>query len=121
MDIVIKIIGIVFVFIGIVNLLKPEVMKWLMGFCKQSSRIYFAAIIRFGLAVVFLLAARECKNFWVIFAFGILFIISGLLIFLLGAEKLRSMIEWLQARPALLLRVLGLIVLVVGAVIIWAA
>ena len=121
MDTVIKVIGIVFVCVAIVYLLKPNVMKWLMEFFKQGKRIYFAGLIRFVLAVIFLLAARECKNFWVIFAFGILFIISGLLIFVLGSKRLKSMIEWYQKQSVLLLRVIALITLAIGAVIIYAA
>ena len=121
MDIVIKSLGIVFVLIGIVYLLRPDVMKWLMEFFKQGKRIYFAGLIRFALAVVFLLGARECKRFWVIFAFGILFIIGGLLIFILGPEKIKSIIDWWQKQSILLLRVIALITLAVGAIIIYSA
>ena len=121
MDIVIKIIGIVFVFIGIVYLLKPEVMKWLMEFFKKGKRIYLAGLIRLALEVIFLLAARECDIHWIIVTFGVLFLISGILLFMIGPEKFKSMIEWWQKQSALLLRVLALITLAVGAVIIWAA
>lgn len=121
MDIIIRVIGIVFVFLAIVYLLKPDIMKRLMEFFKQGKRMYFAGLIRFILAIVFLLGANQCNNFWVILVFGILFIISGLLIFTLGTEKVRLMIDWYQKQSVLLLRVIALIVLAVGAVIIWAA
>jgi len=121
MDTVVKIIGILFICIAIVYLLKPTVMKWLIGFFKKGKRIYFAGLIRFALATVFLVAARECKNFWVIFAFGILFIISGLLIFVLGPKKLNSILDWYQKQSLLLLRLIALIALAIGALIIYAA
>jgi len=121
MDIVVKVIGIVFIFMAIVYFLKPDIMKRLLEFFKRGKRMYFAALIRLVLAVVFLLAARECSQFWVIFAVGILFIISGLLIFMLGLEKVKSYIGWWQKQPVLLLRVVALIPLVIGAVIIYAA
>ena len=121
MDTVIKIIGIVFVVMTIVYLLRPDVMKWLMEFFKQGKRIYFAALIRFVLAVVFLLAARECNKPKVIGAFGILFLISGLLIFILGLEKVKSYIGWWQKQSVLLLRVMAVIGLAIGAIIIYAA
>ena len=121
MNIVIKSLGIAFVVLGIVYLLRPDVMKWLMEFFKQGKRLYFAGLIRFALAIVFLVGARECKRFWVIFAFGILFIIGGLLIFILGPEKLRYVIEWYQKQSVLLLRVLALILLAIGAIIIYSA
>ncbi|MBA7646377.1 hypothetical protein ES703_54139 [subsurface metagenome] len=121
MDIVIQSLGIVFVLIGIVYLLRPDIMKWLMEFFKQGKRIYFAGLIRFALAVVFLLGARECKRFWVIFAFGILFIISGLLVFIIPLEKIKAYIGWWQKKPPLLLRLMALIALAIGAIIIYSA
>ena len=121
MDIVIKIVGIAIVFIAIVYLLKPDVLKRLMEFFKQGKRLYFAGLIRFALAIVFLLGARECDITWVIVVFGILFLISGLLIFTLGLEKLRAILDWYQKQSLLLLRALALIALAIGAAIIYAA
>ena len=121
MDIVIKTLGIIIALVGIIYFLRPDVMKWLMEFFKQGKRIYFAGLIRFALAIVFLVAARECKHSWVIFAFGILFIISGLLIFMLGLEKLKSIIDWYQKQSVLLLRVIAVIALALGGVIIYSA
>ena len=121
MDTIVKIIGIFIICIAIVYLLKPAVMKWLMEFLNKGRRIYFAGLTRFALAIVFLVAARECKNPWLIFAFGILFIISGLLIFALGPKKLKSILEWYQKQSLLLLRLIALIALAIGAVIIYAA
>ncbi|MFA5252111.1 MAG: hypothetical protein WC454_05965 [Phycisphaerae bacterium] len=121
MGLVIRIIGVVFVFITILYFLKPDVMKSLMEFFKQGRRVYFAALMRFVLAIVFLLAADQCRYFWVIFAFGVLFIISGLLIFILGLEKVKSYISWWQKQPAMLLRIVALIGLGLGALIIYSA
>ncbi len=121
MDTVVKIAGIFFVLIGIVYLLKPGVLKGLMEFFKQGKRIYFAGLIRFVLAVVFLLAARECDITWVIVVFGILFMLSGLLVFTLGARRLKSLLEWWQRQSFLLLRLVAVIILAMGAVIIYSA
>jgi hypothetical protein len=112
MNVVIKIIGMVFVLIGIVYLIKPRVMRHLMEFFAQGNRLYFAGVIRFVLAVIFLVAARECRKPWVIFAFGILFLLGGLLIFLAGP------LEWWQKQSDLLFRVLALAALAVGVVVI---
>ncbi len=121
MDIVIKSLGILFCIIGIVYLLRPDIMKWLMEFFKQGKRIYFSALIRFALAVVFLVGALKCKYPKVIIAFGILFIIGGLLIFALGPEKIRRMLEWYQKQPVLIFRVIAVIVLAIGLIIIFSA
>jgi len=103
MDIVVKIAGIVFVFIGILYLLKPGVLKSFVEFFKKGRRIYFVGLIRFVLAVIFLLAANQCKRVWVIIVFGILFMISGLLVFMLGTKRLKSILDWWQKQSLLLL------------------
>jgi uncharacterized protein YjeT (DUF2065 family) len=114
----VQIIGIAFFVMAIIYFVRPDIIRVLMEFFKKGRRMYFAGLIRFALAVLFLLAAREAKNFWVIFCLGILFLISGLLIFVLGPEKLRTILDWWQRQSTLLLRVLALVTLVVGVVII---
>jgi len=121
MDIVVKIAGIVFVFIGILYLLKPGVLKSFVEFFKKGRRIYFVGLIRFVLAVIFLLAANQCKRVWVIIVFGILFMISGLLVFMLGTKRLKSILDWWQKQSLLLLRLVAVIILAMGAVIIYSA
>ncbi len=121
MEIIVKIAGILIVLIGIVFLLKPGVMKRLMEFIKKGKRVYFAAVIRFALAIIFLLGAGECYQKWIIAAFGILFLISGLLILILGPEKIRNILEWYQKQPVLIFRVIAVIALACGAVIVYSA
>jgi len=121
MDFIVKIIGIVIVAFGIAYLLKPDIMQFLMEFFKEGKRIYFAGLARFVLAIVFLLAARECYITPVIVLFGILFLISGLLIFALGLERVKSIIEWWQKQSILVLRLLALVTLAIGVVIIYSA
>jgi MFS family permease len=121
MDTVIKIIGVIIVSIAIVFLVKPQVMRRLMEFLKKGNRIYLAGLVRFALAVIFLLAARECDKTWVILVFGILFLISGLLVFMLGPAKIAWMLDWYQKRSLILSRFLAAIILAVGAIIIYSA
>lgn len=121
MSTAIQVIGIIIVAIGVVYVLKPSVMKRLFEFFKKGNRLYIAAPIRLALGVVFLLGARECKQFWVIFLLGILLLISGILVLVLGPKKLGPMIEWFQGQSEILQRVVALIVLVVGVVIIISA
>lgn len=118
MDTIIKAVGIVFVLIAVLYILKPDLIKTLCGFFKKGVRIYIPAGIRFALAILFLIAAGDCKNFWVIVALGALFLISGLLIVALGPKKVRPILEWYQNQSSLLLRLIALIVLALGIIII---
>ncbi|MHC4204460.1 MAG: hypothetical protein ACYSTT_07395 [Planctomycetota bacterium] len=119
--IVIKSLGMLFTLMGIVYLLRPDIIKKLMGFFKKGKRIYFAGLIRFVLAVVFLVAARECRYPWIIFASGIIFLMGGLLIFLLGPERIRRIFDWYEQQPAIIFQVIALVVLVFGIIIIFSA
>jgi uncharacterized protein YjeT (DUF2065 family) len=92
-----------------------------MAFFKKGKRIYIPGLIRFVLAVVFFVAARECRYFWIIFASGIIFLTGGLLIFLLGPEKIRRILDWYEEQPTVIFRVIALVVLVFGMVIIFSA
>jgi len=118
---VIKSLGILFALMGIAYLLKPEIIKKLMAFFKKGKRIYLAGLVRFALAVVFFIGARECRYFWIIFACGIIFMLSGLLIFMLGPEKIRRMFNWYQNQPNLFFRVIAIVVLIFGAIVILSA
>ena len=119
--IVIKSLGMLFALMGIAYLLRPNIIKKLMGFFKKGKRIYFAGLLRFALAVVFLVAARECRYPWIIFASGLIFLTGGLLIFMLGPEKIRRILDWYEEQPALIFRVIALVVLAFGAIIIFSA
>ena len=121
MVIAIKSLGIIFALIGVAYLLRPDIIKRLMGFFKKGRRIYLPGLLRFALAVVFFVAARECRYPWMIFAAGIIFLTGGRLIFLLGPESIRRILDWYQEQPMLIFRVVAVIVLLFGAVIIFSA
>jgi len=121
MDFVIKIIGTVIVGIGLVYLVKPLILSRMMRFFAAGSRLYLAALVRFALAIIFFLGARECDVTWLIVVFGLIFLLSGLLIFLLGLDKARNIISWYLDQPVFLLRVIASIVLCTGLIIVYAA
>ncbi|UCG56401.1 MAG: hypothetical protein JSU70_16255 [Phycisphaerales bacterium] len=121
MELVIKILGVAFVCLGLVVLLKPAVFRPLLQFFRKGKRIYLAALTRFALAIVFLLAARECDMPWVIGCFGVLFLLAGLLTFALGPKRTTPMIDWFLKQSALVVRSIAVLILIIGAVIIYAA
>jgi len=121
MNTVIKIIGIVIVVFAIVFLSRPDIIRAILAFFTKGILVYLAAIVRFILGILFLVGAQKCHIPWLMVALGILFLISGLLVFIIGAAKCCSMLRWWQKQSALLLRLLTLFPLTVGALIIYAA
>jgi uncharacterized protein YjeT (DUF2065 family) len=124
MTAIIQSLGIVFVFVGMLYLLRPDVSKRIVEFFKKDQRIYLAGLIRLVLAVVFLLGAGDCRGKWgklVIAAFGILFLVSGLVVFMLGPKRLRPVLDWYQRQSSILIRVIAVIILAAAVVIIHSA
>lgn len=121
MDFAVRIIAVVFILLGILYLAKPELVKRILEFLKQARRIYVIGVIRLILAVVFLLAARQCNVPWAIGVFGILLLVSGVMIFIIGDQKLKAWLQWWQKQPLLLLRAIALLTIVIGLLIIYCA
>ena len=121
MAIVIQIIGILIILMAVAYFLKPALMKSILEFLKQGKRLYLAGIIRFVLAIIFFLAARECDVTWAIITFGILFLLGGLLIFIFKLEKLKTILDFGLRQSNLLLRIVAVITLAIGVLIIICA
>jgi uncharacterized protein YjeT (DUF2065 family) len=121
METVIKIIGTVIVCIGLVYFIRPEIMIATTRFFSKGSRLYIAAMVRFALAVVFIMGARHCGRTWIIVMFGLIFLLSGLLIFMLGLQKAKGILRWYMEQPKFISRITSGIVLVIGLIIVYAA
>ncbi len=121
METVIKAIGLIFVLIGIVYMSQPVIIRKLLDFFAKGKRLYIAALVRLILAVVFFVGARECGISWLIFVFGVIFLISGLIIVAMGPVKLKPVLEWYQQQSTLVLRIIAAVPIIVGGIIIYAA
>ena len=121
MVIAVKIVGIIFVIMAIVYLLRPGILKRLIEFFKKGKRLYLAGLVRLALAVFFLLAALKCKHPWIIGILGVIILITGLIIFVMKLEKLKAILEWYQRRSDWVLRLIALIALAIGVTIIYSA
>jgi hypothetical protein len=121
MQMIIKVIGTAIFCIGLVYLIKPGLFRSIIGFFAKGKRLYLAAIARFALAIIFIMGARHCGIKWIIVMFGLIFLLSGLLIFMMGLEKAKGIISWYQKQPSFVYRVIAIIVLSIGLIIVYAA
>ncbi|MHC4743912.1 MAG: hypothetical protein ACYS8Z_18500 [Planctomycetota bacterium] len=117
----IRLIGVICVIAGIIYNIRPDIPKRLIAFVAKGRRIYLAGILRFAMAVVFLVGAGDCRHKWVIVIFGIGFLISGLLAFMLGPKRFGPILTWFTKQPNMIIRILGAVALAIGAVICWCA
>ena len=120
MVILIKLFGIVVVIMGAAFLINPKLIKQYIGFWQQQKRLYMGGIIALLLGIIFLLAASQCKLPWVLMVLGIISIAKAIFIFTRGLKGFQPMMNWWLARPDSFLRVYSLIVIAMGALIIYS-
>ena len=121
MKLAVQIIGILILAEGILFLLKPTFMCAVMAFFGKGKRLYLAAVLRITIAVIFLLAASQCKIPAIIIALGILLLVSAIVMFTVGLEKQKAFLGWWRQKPPLVLRLMAVTAILLGAVVLYSA
>ena len=115
-----KIIGILFVAVGVLIMVRPAVVKKILGVWMEGNRLYGLAALRIVIGAILLLAARQSTIPWIVAVIGVLPITGGVVILVMGIEKGKKMMEIWQAKPHKMYRQLSIVPIVVGAILILA-
>lgn len=122
MPVVIATVGAVISALGVAGFAAPRrIVRGLEGFKSSPRKIYGWAAVRVLAGVVLILGAPETAFPMLIRIIGAALVLKAALVPLLGLDRVRSLLEWLQARPPILIRCLFLLVVVFGAFLVWAA
>lgn len=100
-----KLIGILIVAMCVVFVVSPQLARPYAAYFRQGKRIYWGGVIRLIFAAILLLAAPDCRWSGLIIVMGVLFLIGGILLFLLKPEKTGSIIEWFEKQSDTVVRV----------------
>ncbi|MBN1526847.1 MAG: DUF2065 family protein [Candidatus Omnitrophica bacterium] len=120
MVILARALGVVIVAMGTLIAINPLAFKGMINFWKKGKNIYIAGALRLFFGTLFIFVSSRCRFPLAISILGVLMIIGGIAIFLIGPERIRTMFAWWEQRPPLLMRLMGLIALVVGALVIYS-
>jgi len=120
MIMVIKAIGLIMAVMGVAIIAIPKNLVKVIPFFKKSKRIYIVGVVRIVLAVIFLLSASQCRWPWVIAVFGILTLVSGVLIFALKLKVIRAILDWFHEKSDMVLRIIGSVIVIIGLLIVFA-
>ena len=122
MEVAIASVGAVICALGVAGLAVPtRITKGLDGFKASPTKIYGWAAVRVLMGVVLILGASSTAFPTLIRLIGAVLVLKAALVPLMGLERARSILGWLQARPVPLLRLLFLPVAAFGAFLVWAA
>ncbi|MDH3729275.1 MAG: hypothetical protein OER77_17220 [Myxococcales bacterium] len=115
-------VGAVICVLGVAGLAAPtRISKGLDGFKSSPIKIYGWAAVRVLMGVVLILGASDTAFPTLIRFIGAVLVLKAGLVPLMGLDRARSILEWLQARPPHLIRLLFLPVAAFGAFLVWAA
>lgn len=116
----VKLVGMILVAVGIVFLLSPKRMKQWMVFCEKGLMPYMMGSLRILVGILFLFAASQSRVVWVIVTIGILALLGGIAIFILGLERVKSMLRWSEARSLPVIRLIALLAIAIGVLILYS-
>lgn len=121
MIMLIRIIGVLIFCAGTVVMVKPAVVRRMVGFWLRGKNIYLGAVIRFVLGALFLAAVPAAHSPDIMFILGILTIMGGIAVVILGPARIKPIIERYAGKPDYILRLLSILMLVFALLLVYSA
>ena len=120
MVLVVQLMGIIIVVVGTIFALHPAGARTYIDFWKHRRRLRLVGVIRILVGIAFLLAAGQCRSTAVIMTIGILIILKGIMVYVIGPDRAKSFLQYLEDKPPLTMRILSLLALGVGILILYS-
>ena len=115
-----KLIGVAIIAVGAITLISPQILKKHMDFCLKGKVLYIGSILRLIIGVFLILVSPKARIPGVVVILGGLAIIKGAAIFIVGIEKIESVMKWWQLRPDGILRLMALLAIAVGSLLVYS-
>jgi len=112
-----KLIGVVIAVFGLTIFATPQITKRVFDFFKEGKNIYWAGVVRVLIGLVLLLAAAHSAIPVATICVGVIFLLSGIIVFAVDLEKMKNFIAYFDEMPALVTRLLGLLAASFGILI----
>jgi hypothetical protein len=120
MNVVVVIVGWLILLLGLLGIASPHsLVNGVLGM-SSATRFCVTVIVRIVVGIIFLFAARRCRVAWLVYLFGVIILLSGLVLLFLGAGRLDEIINWFAARSDLGLRSAYVLDVIIGALLIFA-
>ncbi len=115
-------IGVVIAVMSAIVVVSPTMLSRPLDELKSSPRrIYGLAVARLVIGVILVVGASSTAVPTLVLFIGAVFILRAVMIPLLGLDRTRSLIEWLQGRSSLFVRFVFLAGAALGVFLMWAA
>jgi uncharacterized protein YjeT (DUF2065 family) len=121
MTLIVVATGVLSLGVGLTMLASPAHMR--RGLDKAITRTMLPVIsmVRIGIGIALVLAAPSTRLPAFIWALGLLVILRGVALPMLGFDRSRKLADWWAAKPDRTIRGWSLLVILLGALLLWAA
>ncbi len=109
-----RLIGLAIAILGFSICVRPLIVQKLFAFFSAGKNLYYAAAARITAGVILILATPQSILPAGAFVLGVLFILSGAIIFTADLQKLKDFIAHYAGLPPLTVRLLGAIAVCFG-------
>jgi len=106
---------------GVAIFLFPSGVTWLAQHPPTSLELYSSAVIRVLIGVLFIAGAPTARIPWLLQALGAIAIIAGAAALFIGVERATAIADWTAHQPVAVIRLLGFLPLVLGALVVYAS
>lgn len=118
MILLVKLVGLLIMILGLVIFASPQFTQRLFDFFKTGKRIYYAGVIRTVVGLILFICASRSAVPLAAIALGLMFLVSGIVVFAADSEKLKAFLSAYSEMPTLVIRLLGLVAASFGILIV---
>ena len=116
----IKLLGIIMVAVGAIYFIKPTIMKKAMRFWTHGKRLILGGFLSLLIGLILLFSASNCSLPWYVVIMGIISVLKGIFSFIAGRKRIESIVNNWTHSPVSTLRILAVIIVLLGALLIYA-
>ncbi|MFH1360375.1 MAG: hypothetical protein ABIJ41_04980 [Candidatus Omnitrophota bacterium] len=108
MIVLVKLLGGLVIVVGLTIFASPAFTKKIFAFVQHGKNIYYAGVARCVLGIILFICASRSSVPLAAIALGLMFVMSGIVVFAADLRKLKALIASYSEMPALVIRLLGL-------------
>ena len=117
MVILVKLVGVAIMAFGLVIFASPAFIQAAFSFFKKGKNIYYAGVFRTVVGLILFLSASRSFVPLAAIALGLMFLVGGIVVFAVDAEKIKAFMASYSQMPSLVIRLLGLVAASFGILI----
>ena len=120
MSVIVAVSGLLIIAMGVLGAISPPRLLALVARFQSQRGLYVLAALRVVIGVALLMAAAGSRAPAFLGILGVVSVIAGVATTFFGVHRFQAILSWWSLRSAVLLRLWCLVVLSLGAALVWA-